>query len=401
MSGLLDFALGFGSGAAGAFAQTKQMEIANRAEETRMKNLELLRTKYRREEIDYEYGKRIELATAEAALEPEKFETVNYMLPDSNTPITVPASDVERQRSLIEQGAYRVSESRGPLVSNVVGGDEFNPFETNVLEAEAERVQVIDQQADVARTTLPIIEQMETALESGKFETGFLAGLRLNAGEVARLFNVRLPEGLKAGDPATGSLLRSGFSNLAIETAQGMSRQTNMGLQMISESLGNLQTTPEGNEIILETMRRLAQRRIQIAELKDEYTQYGTLSMPRLLPEGVPTFNEALRQLDEENPIMTDEMFERIQNLSTPGRDLSEFDILPERPPVTGDQRFDALISITSQNEFNEMLNQMSEEEISAQILANPEILSEQSGALSEWQKIALANYLRRRRGNQ
>lgn len=392
MSGLLDFALGFGSGAAGAYAQTKQMEIANRAEETRMKNIERLKTQYRREEIRLETDEKIRAAQAAAESEPETFETVNYMMPGGTVPITVDASDIETQKRLIAQKAYRVSESRGPLVSNVIGGDDFNPFEEGVLKDDAERAQLIDQQADVARTTLPIIEQMEAALESGKFETGFLANIRLTAGEAARLFNIKLPEDLKAGDPATGSLLRSGFSNLAIETAQGMSRQTNLGLKMISESLGSLETTPEGNQIILETMRRLAQRRIQIADLKDEYTTYGTLSMPSLLPEGVPTFNRALTQLDEENPIMTEEMIERIENLTTPGREVSAFDLVPARTPQTGDQRFDALISITSQEEFNNMLNQMPVADISARISANPEIIN----SLTEWQKRALANRIRR-----
>lgn len=72
MAGLLDFALGFGAGASGAYAQSKGQEIQNRAEEVRMRNLERLRAQYRRDEMDYGSQLRREEAVLEASLEQQE-----------------------------------------------------------------------------------------------------------------------------------------------------------------------------------------------------------------------------------------------------------------------------------------------------------------------------------------
>lgn len=386
MSGLLDFALGFGQGAASGVAQTAQMNIANKAEQTRMANLERLRAQYRKEEMAYGSQLRREEAAFASTMAPQEIDTISFQMPGEENPVTVDRRNVERINSLIEAGAFEVRPRSGPLVT-VDSGEKLTPYQEQISKNEAERAATIDTQADVARANLPIVERMETALESGKFETGFLAGTRLTVGEATRLFGINpetLPEGLKIGDPATGNLLRSGFANLAINEAQGMGgRTTNMGLQMISDSLGNLETTPEGNRIILDTMRRLYERQIEIASLKDKYNKYGGLSS---VPEGVPTFNQALNELEESDPIVNEEMIERIQSLTSPGDSargrFPSFGGGPERP---SNERVSAVLGIESQSDFQESVGQLDRSLLQQWVTEN----AEQLGNYPSW-KLAM-----------
>lgn len=127
MSGLLDFALGFGSGAAGAFAQTKQMEIANRAEETRMKNLELLRTKYRREEIRMKAEEDIRVAQAtaesEAPASPEAASTLGDLATDMGYRPGTPEHAAEVRRLHLEKTSQERIRGRSGNTTTVISSD--------------------------------------------------------------------------------------------------------------------------------------------------------------------------------------------------------------------------------------------------------------------------------------
>ena len=147
---------------------------------------------------------------------------------------------------------------------------------------------------------------------------------------------------------------------------------------MIRNASGSLNSTPEGNMLVLETMENLAKRQMREAEIKDwYYNKYRSFNPPE-----APSLNEYLRQYDEENPVITDEMLERIRNFASPGEDVNLRNPLGGGDARTPDEKFRVLTSITSQDQFESMLNQIDPSVISRGLTNNPQLIRE----LSDWQ---------------
>ena len=176
---------------------------------------------------------------------------------------------------------------------------------------DAQRVDELNTSSVQARRDLDEITRMSAAIESGRAQTGVFVD--------ARMFLARLAEyaGFDTsgetwqqlvGEAATFETLDAASNRLAVGIAQKLGRITNMSLMFVRDSLPNLTRTPEGNKILLEVMERASNRTIEISALADKYIQqYGELR-----PKGAKTFFEAVRQLDEEDPVITPKLRERI-----------------------------------------------------------------------------------------
>jgi len=156
--------------------------------------------------------------------------------------------------------------------------------------------------------TLDSTALMKAAMKSGKFTTGPFAGVRLFMANLASFVGAG-PDIIEwTGDAATANTLDAASSRLAIELAQKLSRLTNMSITLVRDSLPALTRTPEGNMIIIEVMEGVANREIQLASMADDmYREWGTLS-----PKDLPSLWDMLRDLEQSQPVVSDELLARI-----------------------------------------------------------------------------------------
>lgn len=151
------------------------------------------------------------------------------------------------------------------------------------------------------------LDRLEAALDSGRFTPGSFGQFRSNLANFADFIGAG--EGVKAmvGDAATADTIDAAANQMAIGMAEKMSRVTNMSLTFIRDSLPGLMRTEEGNRIIMEMMRRTVRREQQIADIAQDFVQEGTL-----FPKDKPSFNDRISALDESDPIVGEDLRNRI-----------------------------------------------------------------------------------------
>lgn len=204
------------------------------------------------------------------------------------------------------QAEGQAGPQRAPLVSITEKG------ETAMAEAlgklDAKRVMDLEEAGQKAYRTIAELDRMDAAIQSGRFSTGVFSDARSFLANFA-VFVGSSPETLALiGNAATADTLDAASARLSIEAAGKLSRLTNMSLVLIRDSVPNLTRTPEGNKILIEVMRRTSQREIELASLADAFIQdHGTLR-----PEGQRTFFQAVRDLEENDPVITEELRDSI-----------------------------------------------------------------------------------------
>lgn len=194
---------------------------------------------------------------------------------------------------------------RSPLVE--VRNEMESEFMKGVGKADADIVSSVRERAQNAPLIIAETTRMKAAMESGRFTTGALAPLRQQVARFAQFFGASPELQAMIGDAATADTLDAAAATLGVTVAQDMGRVTNMALGFIERSLPALIRTPEGNEILAEVVARKAERDQQIEGLMDSYIEKGSFR-----PEGEPTFYQAVRDLDAEDPIISPELRERI-----------------------------------------------------------------------------------------
>jgi hypothetical protein len=206
-----------------------------------------------------------------------------------------------------EDAIGKPAPGRAPIVSLTGLGE--SEFVKQVGKNDADRLKAIENDAQEAFRTKAEVDRMEAAISSGEFTTGVFSEALVF---VARLGDrLGVSEDIKAfvGSAATADTLDAASNRIAIAQAQKMSRVTNMSLTFIRDSVPNLMRTPEGNTILLEVMRRTADREIQIAQIADEMTSGET---PSLRPKDKPSFFQRVRDLEETDPVITPELRAKI-----------------------------------------------------------------------------------------
>lgn len=164
----------------------------------------------------------------------------------------------------------------------------------------------------------PYADAFETAMKSDKFVTGTAAGGRLLVSRALEFFGVDVnkdyPElkGLGAGTPATAELMQAMSARMGLEFADKMSRLTNLSLSYIQEAMPNLIRTKEGNQLIIDVMRRADHRASQIQDLYEEFRAKGSLN-----PPGERTFQQRISDLDRVDPVIDKTMEDSIKNVSS------------------------------------------------------------------------------------
>lgn len=199
----------------------------------------------------------------------------------------------------------------GPEKKPLISNEETlqSAMAKGLAKVDAETVKDIETRESIASRSLGEIDRMEAATKSGKFETGVFSQPRVFIARLLEFTGLNREETSKIiGDAPTADTLDAASKRLAVEVADKLGRVTNMSLGFVEASLPNLTRTPEGNMILLEVMRRTAQREIQIGTIKDEYIQtYGVLR-----PPSGKSFFQRIRDLEESDPVITPELKQRI-----------------------------------------------------------------------------------------
>lgn len=135
-------------------------------------------------------------------------------------------------------------------------------------------------------------------------EQAFNSGVRTGVGGEAELGLRRMGQALGIGDAdkiAGGELVRSVQNRLALtmrnpDSGMGMpGAVSDRDITFLKDSQVGLDRSPEGNRQMLEAFRKLEQRKIEIAELADQYIQKNGR-----LDTG---FNDAVREFADANPM--------------------------------------------------------------------------------------------------
>jgi hypothetical protein len=195
---------------------------------------------------------------------------------------------------------------RSPMVS--ISNMSETALATALGKKDADTVFKLEENARTASSTKAEVVRMKAAIESGRFTPGVFSDVRVFMARLADFVGAGEDVKKLVGDAATADTLDAAAARLGVQAAQTLGRITNMSLQFVKDSMPSLVRTPEGNMILLEVMDRAADREIKLATMADEYIQrYNTLR-----PKETKTYFQAVRDLDEVDPVITEELQQRI-----------------------------------------------------------------------------------------
>ena len=320
---LLDFAIGAVGGAAAGAAQGLQAQHKSRLEEQRQANLMRLQAQYKREEVDstVDLLRSAQGGDSEAAL---RLTAMGQMPPpdkgtpqDRNVRAILGAEGIpegtpeyqERYAQLMQDLLMR------PTTAVTIRDTEETAFAKELGKLEGQEFISIQQASATATRNRAEIARLQEGLQGGRFTTGAFVDMRVLAAQYATLAGLD-SEALGLGDAATADQMESAMkliaANLFKEVASGTGTpRSNAMLQFIQDAGPKLSRTPEGNAIILEVLDRKSVRDNEIARLADYYRRtYRSLS-----PEDpdVPSFYMAAQELEENDPLISEELRQRIR----------------------------------------------------------------------------------------
>lgn len=176
--------------------------------------------------------------------------------------------------------------------------------------------------ADMARASGPVLQQLKIANQSAKFTTGSFSNVRENITKWAELFGAtKLAQdvtGMDLGDPAIAETIKSGSAMLGTMMADRMGRATNMQFGYMQDALPGLMKTKRGNDIIIELMEKTNQRALEIEHKLDEYKDRY---QGDLRPPGKPSFFEEADKI-RRKPLFGQELEKEIKAEGAKGNAL-------------------------------------------------------------------------------
>lgn len=211
-----------------------------------------------------------------------------YYLSDERTAGRTPMSFSEWQTKKAASGADKTE----------INTTEQTSFDKKVGEKYGEKYVSIMNGADSALTELDQYNVLEQALNTG-IRTGFAGEAELalqKAGVAAGLLDPN--EKIAAGETIQKMSNKMALAMRNPESGMGMPGSlSDKDLVFLKDSQIGLSTSPEGNKVALEVFRRMARRRLDLADLAEEYVaKHKTMS----------GFNRVVRKFAEENPLFAD-----------------------------------------------------------------------------------------------
>lgn len=146
----------------------------------------------------------------------------------------------------------------------VINNQGDNSFDREMGQSLAKRIDALDQAGTRAVRQINTLGRVERAMS--EFETGAAAGARLTVGRVAQMLGIpdsALPQGMSKDALASGEFIQAQMGRALTEMigSGGFPAQafSNADREMLERSIFNIATTPGGNKLIIDTMRRAAQ----------------------------------------------------------------------------------------------------------------------------------------------
>ena len=210
-----------------------------------------------------------------------------------------------------DQAAYQPGPEKKPLVTN----DES--YESALAKKRADkdsaREDEIDKNARAAAFIKADTASVRASIQGGA-DPGFAGPQRAALGRFLKFTGMQTEETKRlTGEAASAEVLEAASKRLASGIAERLSRVTNMSLGFIEDSVPGLSKTIPGNLVIADIWDAIATRDKLIASLKDEYiSKYGSLR-----PQGVEAFSQRINRLDDEDPIISKELQQKIIDLNT------------------------------------------------------------------------------------
>lgn len=171
------------------------------------------------------------------------------------------------------------------------------------------------EQGESAKNNLRDMEAIISSVDTGEFQTGFAGNLRSSLGSMMRLAGLEPEEASEViGDPDIANVIEGASSQIQMRLAEDLGRVTNMSLRLVRDAVPGLLKTPRGNRLLADLLRRAEEYKVKRGQLAREYQQYGTDT-----PEGAPSYNEALKELDEQYRGISDEQKNMIEDFAQGG----------------------------------------------------------------------------------
>jgi len=201
----------------------------------------------------------------------------------------------------------------GPPRLKEVIKEQTSKFSEKLQEADAEQAGEITAAALQATQDKTEITLMDTALGSKRFRTGSFSETRVFLGRLGKFLGVDLEDVEQAiGDPRAADIFDAASKRLAVQIAEKLGRITNLSLRFIRDSLPGLMRSEEGNAILIKVMRRIADREELIGEELDKFLQKQLPGQETLRPKNGKSFTQIIRDIEEEDPVINDDLKEQI-----------------------------------------------------------------------------------------
>lgn len=192
-------------------------------------------------------------------------------------------------------------------------GGQAGPGFKQWSEDQATRLSEMTEQGDMAVRNIAALDQAETALES--FRTGAGGNVRQFIGQVGTLAGV--PEEALGGLFAAkqSELFESASNTFTSSLVDQLPGQlSNKELDFLTNQAPSLVRTVEGNRTLINILKRGERRKLQRAQAVEDFV---SKHQGFVAPDGTTVYDR-LRQVDKQNPIITDGIRSEIRSGGTP-----------------------------------------------------------------------------------
>lgn len=219
------------------------------------------------------------------------------------------------------------SKGSGVTVQNILpggeqGGASEGQFQRDLGGIMAKDYDTIRQDAKAARTSLATLSMMEQSLDDPSFYSGFGSDQLLALKRLSAAVGID-PEGVSSMETFNALNKQAALASMGGSLGTGFS---NADRDFVIEQVPSLANTSEGNRALIAVQRKIAQRKVEIADMATEYVQKNGV-----LDAG---FEEELARFSEANPIFDGTELGAAAPVSI--KDDAEYDALPSGAEFTG-----------------------------------------------------------------
>lgn len=204
--------------------------------------------------------------------------------------------------------AYRDAVLQGTRGTTVNVGAGEKAWDTESAKLFAKRYDDLTTQAQSAQQMLGLYDLAQAGLDSG-VRTGSFGGAEQAVRQMGLALGIGNADKIAGGELLTAVQNRMALQMRSPDSGMGMpGAVSDRDLTFLKEAQIGLDRTPEGNRKMLDAFRRLEQRKVEIAQLADQYVQQkGRMDAG---------FNQAVREYADKNPLFPMKEGDRAQQLN-------------------------------------------------------------------------------------